>query len=459
MKRIITLFFSLSLVCLAACDKETPAGQTGKPYVRLSSSEKTVPTKASSFDIYVTSNIDWKVEAKSAWLSVDKAGGKGNMTVKVSYEASSVEKRTGAIRFTAEGLNPVDMVITQTDLTFTNPIFDMPDPWVVKHGDYYYPCKASGNGINLGRSTKLSSWGATSSVWKAPSDSGGGAVKPWNTSNIWAPELHRVDGVWYIYYTAGRPTTETNGSYTSQRSGVLRNTSDDPTKGTWEDMGMLYTGDDYKEGIVATTDNTIYAIDLAVFYMGEQLYAVWSGSTSKTSAQNDRLYIATMSNPYTISSSRVEISRVELNWEKINGSVNEGPAFLLSPDKTKFYVVYSANGAWTKQYRLGYLKLNVGDDPMKKSSWTKSSTDIFYRCDETASQNGVNGVGHCCFTKSPDETEDWIVYHTKNRNDNTWSSGRSTFIQKFKWNEDGTPNFGKPVGWGDPVVLPSGETR
>jgi GH43 family beta-xylosidase len=167
-----------------------------------------------------------------------------------------------------------------------------------------------------------------------------------------------------------------------------------------------------------------------------------------------------MSNPYTISSSRTVISKADQYWEKYNSTINEGPAFLKNTEKGKFFVVYSCNGSWTKQYRLGYVMLNdTLADPTQAANWTKSATDVFYRCDDTAAFDGVNGVGHCSFTKSPDDSEDWIVYHVKNRNDNTWSSGRSTFIQKFTWKADGTPDFGTPVGWGEAVSLPSGESR
>ena len=36
-----------------------------------------------------------------------------------------------------------------------------------------------------------------------------GNIKPWNASHVWAPELHFVDGRWYVYYAAGRPSSET----------------------------------------------------------------------------------------------------------------------------------------------------------------------------------------------------------------------------------------------------------
>ncbi|MDR0510673.1 MAG: family 43 glycosylhydrolase [Rikenellaceae bacterium] len=450
-KLLTTTALSLALIS-AGCGKKGDTPATQKPYVRISSNEKVVATASSSFNLYVTSNTNWTVEAMGQWLHTDKTAGNGNMTVKVSCEASDVERRAGVVRLKAAGINPVDLIVTQTDRTFTNPIFNMPDPWVVKREDSYYICKAQGAGVNLARSGKLSQFGGTSSVWKCPTDAG--AVKPWNVANVWAPELHYIDGTWYIYYTAGRPHAETN-SYGTQRSGVLRAKTDNP-QGAYDDMGMLYTGNEWQSGIVATAANTIYAIDLTVFKLNGQLYAVWSGQPTATDG-SQRLYIATMSNPYTISSSRVEISKADQVWEKYSGSINEGPAILINEAKGKLFVVYSCNGSWTKQYRLGYLMLDMTKDPMVASNWTKSSNYVFWRCDDTSDRDGVNGVGHCSFTKSPDETEDWIFYHVKHRNDNTWESGRSAFIQKFTWKADGTPDFGTPVGWNEPVVIPSGE--
>ena len=169
-----------------------------------------------------------------------------------------------------------------------------------------------------------------------------------------------------------------------------------------------------------------------------------------------------MTNPYTISSNRQVLSAAERPWELISSGtkINEGPAFLKNKDKNKFFVVYSCNGSWTKNYRLGYVMLSdTVADPMVRSNWTKSNNEAFYRCDNSSTTDGVNGVGHCSFTKSPDDTEDWIVYHTKNRNDDGWSSGRSMFMQKIRWNADGTPDMGTPAGWGEPIAIPSGESQ
>ncbi|MEM5596614.1 hypothetical protein AAHB53_10220 [Niallia circulans] len=56
----------------------------------------------------------------------------------------------------------------------------------------------------------------------------------------------------------------------------------------------------------------------------------------------------------------------------------------------------------------------------------------------------------------PDGTEDWIVYHAISESEGG-SQRRSTRIQKFNWNADGSPNFGIPLCTSTPITVPSGE--
>lgn len=483
---------AIAFVCLCGCGCTKDDGnddKNQKPYLKLGINEKLVSNKAGSFDVYVTSNTDWTVSVQSDWIeSISPMEGNGNKSVRVRYKHNYTdvenevagEPRTASVKFEATGTIPAKLTIKQGARTFKNPVFmPMPDPYVWREEQggsvYYYPCKSVGNGVNLGKSNKLSVFGGTSRVWSVPKD---GADKPWNIKDLWAPELHRVDGVWYIYYAAGRGE---NG-YGTQRTGVLRNTNEDPTTKNWEDMGMIFTGnaedlEDYKKTGKVTVDNTIYAIDMTVFKIGEQLYAVWSGNVSKSDG-NQRLYIAPMENPWTIKHERVEISRPDYQWEKKSRSINEGPAMLYNPDSTKVFCVYSANASWMKDYALGWLELDLTNpatsDPLVKSNWKKTTNYAFYRLDNVFKKDnpnvddaqneatmhigGVHGLGHNTFTKSPDGTEDWIVYHVKRYRDDGWDN-RDCFIQKFTWKEDGTPDFGKPVGWQEEQEVPSGEIQ
>lgn len=459
------------LVLLCACTGESAGPDEGdgeqpdkRLYLNILPTTKTVSAAAGEFNVTVTSNTSWSVEPQADWLRAPVAEGQKTRSIKIRYDAAGTSSRSGEVLFRADGLEPVKLRVVQGDMTFTNPLGGVPDPWIIRHDGWYYLCKAGSGGICISRSKKLTHLESTRTVWYAPKDKGDD--KPWNIANIWAPELHYIDARWYIYYTAGRPASEFGGHYDSQRSGVLRAKSSDPF-GEWEDMGILYTGDRYTDGIVPTRENTEYfAIDLNVMEIDGTLYAVWSGNPAGSTTQS--LFIAAMKDPCTIGSGRVKLSDPDQPWELLTSTINEGPTMIKHGNKA--FIVYSCNGSWTKQYRLAYLELDdLQKDPMDPTNWKKSDSYVFFRNDDIQAKDntyqegihgehgGVHGAGHCSFTRSPDGTEDWIVYHTKRFREDGYETYRFTFTQRFGWNTDDTPNFGSPVGWEEPVVVPSGE--
>ena len=322
--------------------------------------------------------------------------------------------------------------------TFVNPVATQgQDPWVIRHGDAYYLVESREGGIWVSRSDRLSQPRKNSVlVWTPP-------VSGWNRSNVWAPELHFIDGKWYIYYAAG-PSGTAPATFINQRAFVLESVGADP-QGTYVDRGMLYTGDD----IAGQTDNK-WAIDMTVARLGGQLYAVWSGwefNNTQTDRTPQHTYIARMSSPTTISSSRVRISSPDAEWERgTELDLQEGQQFLERGGQT--FIIYSTRESWLPAYKLGQLRLTSGADPMLPASWVKSGP-VF------AGTANVHGVGHASFTKSPDGTEDWIVYHSKVSTTPGWD--RDIRIQKFGWNADGSPSFGTPTPAGQPLAVPSGE--
>ena len=322
--------------------------------------------------------------------------------------------------------------------TFVNPVAPAgQDPWVVRSGGFYYLIESREGGIWVSKSEKLSQPRQNSvKIWTPPASG-------WNRTNIWAPELHYIDGRWYVYYAGGA----SGPPYLYQRAGVLRSAGGDP-QGAYEDLGMLYTGDD-----VAGRTDPKWAIDLTVGRIGTQLYAVWSGWESNnvtTDRTPQHLYIAKMSDPVTISSNRIKLSSPEAPWE-IGTELNlqEGPEFLEHAGHT--FIIYSTRESWLPAYKLGQLGLaSATADPMDPASWQKSGP-VF------AGTSNVYGVGHASFTTSPDGTEDWIVYHSKISTTPGWD--RDIRIQKFGWNADGSPSFGTPVPAGQPLAVPSGECK
>lgn len=322
--------------------------------------------------------------------------------------------------------------------TFVNPVAQGADPWVVRHDGTYYMVESRDGGIFVYRSDTLTSPRQHGvKVWQPAS---GG----WNTSDIWAPELHFLDGRWYIYYAAGNPGPPGDAGFTDQRAGVLESVSSDP-QGAYVDRGQLYTGDD-----VAGGTNNVWAIDLTAARIGGQLYAVWSGweQNRPTHVTPQHTYIARMTNPWTIATNRVHISAPTADWERgTELDLQEGPEFL--ENAGQLFIIYSTRESWLPAYKLGQLRLRAPlTDPMNPDSVVKTGP-VF------TGTSDVYGVGHASFTVSPDGSENWIVYHSKLDPAPGWN--RVIRTQKFGWNADGSPNFGTPTPPGAMLKMPSGQ--
>ncbi|MFS0728166.1 family 43 glycosylhydrolase [Paenibacillus sp. 1P07SE] len=298
---------------------------------------------------------------------------------------------------------------------------DGADPWVYQHTDgYYYFTKTTGGNVTIWKSKTLTGIDA------APS-----RVIPTGCCNVWAPEIHYVNGAWYIYYA------KDDGNNVNHRMYVLENTSADPMQGTWTNKGQI------------TDPTDRWAIDGTVLKVNNQLYFLWSGWEGSTNVRQN-LYIARMSNPWTISSARTEIARPVHSWETNHSPhVNEAPQVIVRGNVIN--LVYSASGSWTNDYSLGLITAHTSSDLLQPSSWTKRSTPIF------KSGNGLFGPGHHSFTKSPDGTEDWMLYHVAKFNNAGWN--REIRAQRFSWHADGTPSLGTPAAPNTPIAIPSGEPQ
>jgi GH43 family beta-xylosidase len=317
--------------------------------------------------------------------------------------------------------------------TFTNPLLSSgPDPWIIQKDTWYYYTHTLGNRIAIWKTSKVSELKSANqqTVWTAPSSGG-------NSKNVWAPEMHLVDEKWYMYYTAGA-----SADLSTQRLFVLENANADPLTSNWVEKGQI-----------GNAGENFFAIDGTVFTHNGNDYLIWSGHASATD-NTQRLYIAKMSNPWTLESARSLISSPEYPWEKSGEppAVNEAPEILRN-SAGKIFLVYSASGCWTDDYALGMLTLKEGGDPLVAADWTKSPTPVFSK----NVSGSVYGPGHNSFFKSRDGKEDWILYHANSASGKGCTDARAPRMQKFTWNADGTPNFGTPVNMFTNITRPSGE--
>ncbi|WP_297820371.1 glycoside hydrolase family 43 protein [Segetibacter sp.] len=323
--------------------------------------------------------------------------------------------------------------------TFTNPLLPRgADPWNIYKDGYYYYTQTMGNRIEIWKTKNISELNTAphKTVWTPPPGTA------WS-KNLWAPEIHFIDNKWYVYFAAD------NGRNVNHRLYVIENSSKDPLEGEWT----------FKGKISDSTDR--WAIDGSVFEYKKQWYMTWAGWEAHKNGSQD-IYIAKMSNPWTIDGKRFRISAPTFDWEKYGDliadsasdnpahvDVNEGPEILKHKDK--LFLVYSASACWTDYYGLGMLTFTgKGDNLLDSASWVKSPASVF----KQSSLNSVYAPGHNSFFKSPNGKEDWILYHA-NRAPNMGCGGnRSPRAQKFTWKKDGTPDFGEPVKEGVPIRAP-----
>lgn len=318
--------------------------------------------------------------------------------------------------------------------SFINPVIPQrADPWVYKHMDGYYYFTASVpeyDRLEVRRAETIQELGTAEAVvaWRKY-DTGP------MSANIWAPEIHFIDGKWYIYFAAAR-TSETVDGLFDHRMFVIENESANPLEGQWTEKGQ----------IKANWES--FALDATTFEHEGVRYLVWAQKDPAIHG-NSNLYIAPMSNPWTISGEQVMIATPEYDWEKIGFLVNEGPAVLKR--NGKIFISYSAS-ATDYNYCMGLLSASDTSDLLDPSSWSKSAEPVF----QTNESTGQYGPGHNSFTVSPDGEQDIIVYHARNYKeivgDPLYDPNRHTRAQQFGWNPDGTPDFGIPVADGTAAV-------
>jgi GH43 family beta-xylosidase len=319
---------------------------------------------------------------------------------------------------------------------FKNPILpNGADPWVITYNGFYYYMSTTGHNLTIWKTKDITDLEHAKKkvVWTPPTSG------PYS-HEIWAPELHRFDDKWYIYFAADRGDNATHRIY------ALENPATDPLDGDWT----------FKGQVTDTTNK--WAIDASAFENAGHRYMIWSGWEGDHNGRQV-IYIAELSNPWTIASPRVMLSYPKYNWERVSANpghtnathveVNEGPEVLQHDDN--IFLVYSASGCWTDSYELGVLEAAANSNLLDPKSWKKFDHP-FFKQDPKAN---VYGPGHNGFFKSPDGKEDWIIYHANSESDQGCGKFRSPRIQRFTWNPDGTPNFGTPISTNTVLAKPS----
>lgn len=353
--------------------------------------------------------------------------------------------------FTMASITPADAADTCTvsgylsEVCYENPlILHRADPFIHKHTDGFYYFTASQtdaehnlNGqyqyrrIYLRRASSINGLGDNSGEWEERCVFEKDAIQGTRSPHVWAPEIHFIDGAWYIYFT----TTISDRDIWQIRPHVLR-CMGDPMKDEWENLGPIRTT---VENSRAFTD---FSLDHTVLQHKGELYFLWAQKVTRDSD----IYIAKMSDPATVCTEMVLLTRPEYGWERHGFAVNEGPSVLVR--NGRIFMVFSCSGT-DARYCLGMMYADENADLLDPKSWTKLPYPVF----TMSRENSQFGPGHNSFTRSEDDRYDIMVYHARQEErylgepgyEPLYDAGRNVSALRIHWDPvTGMPDFGVP---------------
>ena len=246
------------------------------------------------------------------------------------------------------------------------------------------------------------------------------------SEHIWAPEIHLIDGNWYIYFAA----SEVDDCW-KLRPYVLRCTGSDPMVDAWEELGMMQPA----EGDEFSFQD--FSLDATVFAHKGEHYFVWAEKVS-VGKKISNLYIAKMETPNRLATSQVLLTSPDYDWERVGFWVNEGPAFL--EHDGKIFMTYSASETGGC-YCMGMLSIDADADLLDPRAWKKERMPVL--CSDP--EKGIYGPGHNCFVKAEDGVTDLCVFHARPydeiEGDPLYDPNRHAMLMPIRYDADGRPIF------------------
>jgi xylan 1,4-beta-xylosidase len=250
--------------------------------------------------------------------------------------------------------------------TYTNPVIDEigpADPSVIYHeGIYYlYPTKGSVR-YYVYTSSDLVNWTKGPVIYES------------GEKHTWAPDVFHdpTDGKFYLYYTVNK------------RIGVA--VSDRPD-GLFVNRTLLFDK----------------AIDAHMFRDDDGKYYLYYVQFPEF-----QIHVQRMKTPLEKMGEPIKVIWPTEPWEKISGSVTEGP-WMLKRDET-YYLLYSGTNASSLNYAIGYATAKSPTGPFVKHP----GNPIIKR------GNGVLGPGHGCVVKDAGGNL-WSVYHQQEDGSKRWN--------------------------------------
>lgn len=317
-------------------------------------------------------------------------------------------------------------------IEYSNPIMAREaDPTVLFHEGWYYYARpvnrGSGTMLCLSKAANLCDIGSAAQtvVWQS-SEGDGGELK-----NIWAVQLYRLDGKFYIYATCSPFGT---GVLARRLPYVWVAKTDDPFDGF-----SLH-------GVIDNTDTEVdNFLSPRVLEWAGKRYIVCGGIHRPEDHISgvihfQKLFMGELESPTRFKTPMTVISQPSEPWE-YNGkvSIQEGPFPLISPDGKTFYLPFAANEASTDHYATGLLEFTgkKSDSPANPRLWKKHKKPL----QQYIYGDRVFSPGAMVFTKTPDGEKTLALYHVKLHSTYSFAQ-RALYMQELTW-QGNLPVIGK----------------
>ena len=312
----------------------------------------------------------------------------------------------------------------QTQTLYNKPwILQRADPYIYRHtdGNYYFTASVPEyDRIFIRKSNTLEGIADSEEtiLWRKHE-------KGPMSYHVWAPEIHYLNGKWYIYFAGGEAE-----DIWRIRPYVLECADEDPVAGTWIERGRMQCAEEDEFSFRA------FSLDATVFENKGKYYYVWAEKIGVGKLISN-LYIAEMESPYKLKTVQVLLTTPDYNWERVGFWVNEGPSVIKK--NGRIYLTYSASETGI-HYCMGMLTISEEEDILDPRAWQKERYPVL----QSVPEKGIFGPGHNSFTVDPDGN-DICVYHARIskeiKGNPLYDPNRHTMLMKMEWDNKGYPKF------------------
>lgn len=249
-------------------------------------------------------------------------------------------------------------------------------------------------------------------------------------ANLWAPELHVIRGIPYVFTTVGEQ------SWSTVRSHVLRCMGDPENPADWEAPRLVLKPDGkelQEKGIT---------LDMTYFCVNDVHYVMWSDrefterTAERTIADSANICIAQIDPdaPWQLLTQPVRLLRPMYGWDRCETEVDEGP-YLLRHGDDLFVTISGSSTSLADLYCLGLLHAKCRTDLLQPENWDWLPYPVLTK----ESVPGQFGPGHNSFVKDPDSGDDLLIFHAVPHDAEGRELGRHMGIRRVHWAANGYP--------------------